>query len=95
MNQIRIFCKCIIKCHKSYDWPVKINNQGYLKSDGEPNEVDDHFLVGQLDSQNGQGSKEQLKVFMDVILFFTAQIDMAVKLLAMLQTKEARIRKSS
>lgn len=57
----------------------------YLQRDGESNEVDDHFLVGQLDGQNGEGGEEQLKVFVDVIFLFAAQIDVTVELLAVLQ----------
>lgn len=60
----------------------------YLQSDGEADEVDDHLLVGQLYSQNGQGGEEELKVFMDVILFFTAQIDVSVELLPVLPVRE-------
>lgn len=62
----------------------------YLQRDGESNEVDDYFLIGQLDGQNGEGGEEQLKVFVDVIFFFAAQIDVTVELLAMLQEPEAK-----
>lgn len=57
----------------------------YLQRDGESNEVDDHFLIGQLDGQNGESGEEQLKVFVDVIFLFAAQIDVTVELLAVLQ----------
>lgn len=69
--------------------------RGYLQSDGKANEVDDHFLVGQLDGQDGQGGEEQLKVFMDVIFLFTAQIDVTVQLLAVLEMEDTGITKQA
>lgn len=69
--------------------------RGYLQSDGKANEVDDYFLVGQLDGQDGQGGEEQLEVFMDVILLFTAQIDVTVQLLAVLEMEDTGITKQA
>lgn len=59
----------------------------HLQSDGEADQVDDHFLVGQLDGQDGQGGEEQLKVLVDVVFLFAAQVDVAVELLAVLEGK--------
>lgn len=58
--------------------------RSHLDGDGEPDEVDDGLLVGQLDGQNRQRGEEQLKVFVDVVLLFAAQVDVAVELLAVL-----------
>lgn len=71
-------CKVCIESHDRCD-------QVYLQSDGETDEVNDHFLIGELNGQNGERGEEQFEVFMDVVFLFTAQEYVAVELLAVLE----------
>lgn len=62
--------------------------ENHLQSDGQPDQVDHNFLVGQLDGDDGEGCEEQLKVFVVVVFFFAAQVDVAVELLAVLKERK-------
>lgn len=72
---------------------VSEGHRRHLQGDGEPDQVDDHFLVGQLDGQDGQGGEEQLKVFVDVVFLFAAKVDVTVELLTMLQGRGTKDRR--
>lgn len=60
----------------------------HLEGDGEADEVDDDVLVGQLDGEDGERGEEQLEVLVDVVFLLTAQVDVAVQLLAVLQRSQ-------
>lgn len=64
--------------------------QGHSQSD----QVHHDLLVGQLDGEDGERGEEQLKVLVDVVFLLTAQVDVAVQLLPVLQRSEEHQRRS-
>lgn len=62
----------------------------YLQGKSQPDEVHHHLLIGQLNGEHGQGSEEQLKVLVTVVLLLTAQVDVTIQLLPMLRGEEGR-----
>lgn len=62
----------------------------YLQGKSQPDEVHHHLLIGQLNGEHSQGSEEQLKVLVTVVLFLAAQEDVTVQLLPMLRGEEGR-----
>lgn len=56
----------------------------YLQGNGQADEVCDHLFVGQLNGHQSKSRVEQLKVLVDIVFLFAAQVNMPVQLLAVL-----------
>lgn len=67
----------------------------HLQGHSQADQVHDDLLVGQLDGQDGQRGEEQLEVLVDVVFLLTAQVDVAVQLLPVLQRSEVRGQRDS
>lgn len=66
----------------------------HLQGQSQADQVHDDVLIGQLDGEDGERGKEQLKVLVDVVLLLTAQVDVAVQLLPVLQRRSENIREN-
>lgn len=66
----------------------------HLQGHSQPDQVHHDLLVGQLDGEDGERGEEQLKVLVDVVFLLTAQVDVAVQLLPVLQRSEEHQRRS-
>lgn len=63
-----------------------------LQGHSQADQVHHDVLVGQLDGEDGQRGEEQLEVLVDVVFLLTAQVDVAVQLLPVLQRWSEEVR---
>lgn len=67
----------------------------HLQCHSQADQVHDDVLIGQLDGEDGERGEEQLEVLVDVVFLLTAQVDVAVQLLPMLQRRSEEHRRTS
>lgn len=65
----------------------KESSKTNLKCNSHPDQIDDNFFIGQFNGDQSQGCIQKLVVFVHIVLLLTAQVDVAVELLPVLNTK--------